>query len=261
MMKSIEEEEEEEVLVSAYTYTHTHTHTYKYIYVREDDEEKVRNRLGDQNNSQLTLPRKLKRKKHTQFYRSREEINSPGRPIKKTFLPLHRSAMSTGVGMPSIHGPTCNTPLILSPTLAPIARVVKLNDLEDVLFCLNEKVVGRREEKFLFFVAACLKVVGDAVVGVVRDAVGLSTEDIVVVLVGAVTLQEENNNLAEGDDVSREISLKRIYFPTAWCYLFIILRGACVFKARRKSKGTCLMRGGRKREVFAFFRKRKKNKA
>ena len=165
--------------------------------------------------------------------------------------------MSTGVGMPSIHGPTCNTPLILSPTLAPIARVVKLNDLEDVLFCLNEKVVGRREEKFLFFVAACLKVVGDAVVGVVRDAVGLSTEDIVVVLVGAVTLQEENNNLAEGDDVSREISLKRIYFPTAWCYLFIILRGACVFKARRKSKVffTCLMD-----EVFAFFRKREKNK-
>ena len=140
--------------------------------------------------------------------------------------------MSTGVGMPSIHGPTCNTPLILSPTLAPIARVVKLNDLEDVLFCLNEKVVGRREEKFLFFV------VGDAVVVVVRDVVGLSTEDIVVVLVGAVTLQEENNNLAEGDDVSRAISLKRIYFPTAWCYLFIILRGACVFKARRKSKGT-----------------------
>ena len=171
--------------------------------------------------------------------------------------------MSTGVGMPSIHGPTCNTPLILSPTLAPIARVVKLNDHEDVLFCLNEKVfVGRREEKFLFFVAACLKVVGDAVVVVVRDpVVCLSTEDIVVVLVGAVTLQEENNNLAEGDDVSRAISLKRIYFPTAWCYLFIILRGACVFKARRKSKGTCLMRGGRKREVFAFFRKRKKNKA
>ena len=169
--------------------------------------------------------------------------------------------MSTGVGMPSIHGPTCNTPLILSPTLAPIARVVKLNDLEDVLFCLNEKVfVGRREEKFLFFVAACLKVVGDAVVVVVRDpVVCLSTEDIVVVLVGAVTLQEENNNLAEGDDVSREISLKRIYFPTAWCYLFIILRGACVFKARRKSKGTCLMRGGRKRnEVFAFFRKKEK---
>jgi hypothetical protein len=162
--------------------------------------------------------------------------------------------MSTGVGMPSIHGPICNTPLILSPTLAPIARVVKLNDLEDVLFCLNEKVVGRREEKFLFFVAA-LKVVGDAVV-VVRD-VGLSTEDIVVVLVGAVTLQEENNNLAEGDDVSRAISLKRIYFPTAWCYLFIILRGACVFKARRKSKVffTCLMD-----EVFAFFRKREKNK-
>ena len=158
--------------------------------------------------------------------------------------------MSTGVGMPSIHGPTCNTPLILSPTLAPIARVVKLNDLEDVLFCLNEKVVGRREEKFLFFVAACLKVVG-----VVRDVVGLSTEDIVVVLVGAVTLQEENNNLAEGDDVSRAILLKRIYFPTAWCYLFIILRGACVFKARRKSKGTCLMRGGRKRGFFAFFRK------
>ena len=139
--------------------------------------------------------------------------------------------MSTGVGMPSIHGPICNTPLILSPTLAPIARVVKLNDLEDVLFCLNEKVVGRREEKFLFFV------VGDAVVVVVvRDVVGLSPEDIVVVLVGAVTLQEENNNLAEGDDVSRAISLKRIYFPTAWCYLFIILRGACVFKARRKSK-------------------------
>ena len=165
--------------------------------------------------------------------------------------------MSTGVGMPSIHGPICNTPLILSPTLAPIARVVKLNDLEDVLFCLNEKVVGRREEKFLFFVAACLKVVGDAVVVVVRDVVGLNTEDIVVVLVGAVTLQEENNNLAEGNDVSRAISLKRIYFPTAWCYLFIILRGACVFKARRKSKVffTCLMD-----EVFAFFRKREKNK-
>ena len=160
--------------------------------------------------------------------------------------------MSTGVGMPSIHGPTCNTPLILSPTLAPIARVVKLNDLEDVLFCLNEKVVGRREEKFLFFV------VGDAVVVVVRDVVGLSTEDIVVVLVGAVTLQEENNNLAEGDDVSRAISLKRIYFPTAWCYLFIILRGACVFKARRKSKGTCLMRGGRKRGFCAFPKKEKK---
>ena len=162
------------------------------------------------------------------FYRSREEIHSPGRPIKKTFLPLHSSAMSTGVGMPSIHGPICNTPLILSPTLAPIARVVKLNDLEDVLFCLNEKVVGRREEKFLFFVAAFV-----VVVVVVKD---LSTEDIGVVLVGAVTLQEENNNLAEGDDVSRAISLKRIYFPTAWCYLFIILRGACVFKARRKSK-------------------------
>ena len=141
--------------------------------------------------------------------------------------------MSTGVGMPSIQGPSCNTPLIWSPTLAPIARVVKLNDLEDVLFCLNEKVVGRREEKFLFFVAAFPKVVGDAVVVVVKD---LSTEDIGVVLVGAVTLQEENNNLAEGDDVSRAISLKRIYFPTAWCYLFIILRGACVFKARRKSK-------------------------
>ena len=156
--------------------------------------------------------------------------------------------MSTGVGMPSIHGPICNTPLILSPTLAPIARVVKLNDLEDVLFCLNEKVVGRREEKFLFFVAAFVVVV------VVKD---LSTEDIGVVLVGAVTLQEENNNLAEGDDVSRAISLKRIYFPTAWCYLFIILRGACVFKARRKSKVifTCLMD-----EVFAFFRKREKNK-
>ena len=176
------------------------------------------------------------------FYRSREEIHSPGRPIKKTFLPLHRSAMSTGVGMPSIHGPICNTPLILSPTLAPIARVVKLNDLEDVLFCLNEKVVGRREEKFLFVVAAF----------VVKD---LSTEDIGVVLVGAVTLQEENNNLAEGNDVSRAISLKRIYFPTAWCYLFIILRGACVFKARRKSKVffTCLMD-----EVFAFFEKGKK---
>ena len=116
--------------------------------------------------------------------------------------------MSTGVGMPSIHGPICNTPLILSPTLAPIARVVKLNDLEDVLFCLNEKVVGRREEKFLFFVAAFVVVV------VVKD---LSTEDIGVVLVGAVTLQEENNNLAEGNDVSRAISLKRIYFPTAWC--------------------------------------------
>ena len=185
------------------------------------------------------------------FYRSREEIHSPGRPIKKTFLPLHRSAMSTGVGMPSIHGPICNTPLILSPTLAPIARVVKLNDLEDVLFCLNEKVVGRREEKFLFFVAAFVVVV---VVVVVKD---LSTEDIGVVLVGAVTLQEENNNLAEGNDVSRAISLKRIYFPTAWCYLFIILRGACVFKARRKSKVffTCLMD-----EVFAFFRKREKNK-
>ena len=184
------------------------------------------------------------------FYRSREEIHSPGRPIKKTFLPLHRSAMSTGVGMPSIHGPICNTPLILSPTLAPIARVVKLNDLEDVLFCLNEKVVGRREEKFLFFVAAFVVVV----VVVVKD---LSTEDIGVVLVGAVTLQEENNNLAEGNDVSRSISLKRIYFPTAWCYLFIILRGACVFKARRKSKVffTCLMD-----EVFAFFRKREKNK-
>ena len=68
---------------------------------------------------------------------------------------------------------------------------------------------------------------------------------------------EENNNLAEGNDVSRAISLKRIYFPTAWCYLFIILRGACVFKARRKSKVffTCLMD-----EVFAFFRKREKNK-
>jgi|TARA_B100000085_G_scaffold209670_1_gene193676 hypothetical protein len=182
------------------------------------------------------------------FYRSREEIHSPGRPIKKTFLPLHRSAMSTGVGMPSIHGPICNTPLILSPTLAPIARVVKLNDLEDVLFCLNEKVVGRREEKFLFFVAAFVVVV----VVVVKD---LSTEDIGVVLVGAVTLQEENNNLAEGNDVSRAISLKRIYFPTAWCYLFIILRGACVFKARRKSKVffTCLMD-----EVFAFFEKGKK---
>ena len=183
------------------------------------------------------------------FYRSREEIHSPGRPIKKTFLPLHRSAMSTGVGMPSIHGPICNTPLILSPTLAPIARVVKLNDLEDVLFCLNEKVVGRREEKFLFFVAAFVVVV------VVKD---LSTEDIGVVLVGAVTLQEENNNLAEGNDVSRAISLKRIYFPTAWCYLFIILRGACVFKARRKSKGTCLMRGGRKRGFCAFPKKEKK---
>ena len=154
--------------------------------------------------------------------------------------------MSTGVGMPSIHGPICNTPLILSPTLAPIARVVKLNDLEDVLFCLNEKVVGRREEKFLFFVAAFV------VVDVVKD---LSTEDIGVVLVGAVTLQEENNNLAEGNDVSRAISLKRIYFPTAWCYLFIILRGACVFKARRKSKVifTCLMD-----EVFAFFHKKGK---
>ena len=159
--------------------------------------------------------------------------------------------MSTGVGMPSIHGPICNTPLILSPTLAPIARVVKLNDLEDVLFCLNEKVVGRREEKFLFFVAAFVVVV----VVVVKD---LSTEDIGVVLVGAVTLQEENNNLAEGDDVSRAISLKRIYFPTAWCYLFIILRGACVFKARRKSKGTCLMRGGRKRGFCAFPKKEKK---
>ena len=160
--------------------------------------------------------------------------------------------MSTGVGMPSIHGPTCNTPLILSPTLAPIARVVKLNDLEDVLFCLNEKVVGCREKKFLFFVAA-LKVVGDAVV-----VVGLSKEDIVV-LVGAaaVTLKEENNNLAEGDDVSRAISLKRIYFPNAWCYLFIILRGACVF-ARRKSKNTCLMRGGRKRGFCVFPKKGKK---
>ena len=124
--------------------------------------------------------------------------------------------------MPSIHGPICNTPLILSPTLAPIARVVKLNDLEDVLFCLNEKVVGRREEKFLFFVAAFVVVV------VVKD---LSTEDIGVVLVGAVTLQEENNNLAEGNDVSRAISLKRIYFPTAWCYLFIILRGSVRFQS------------------------------
>ena len=183
------------------------------------------------------------------FYRSREEIHSPGRPIKKTFLPLHRSAMSTGVGMPSIHGPICNTPLILSPTLAPIARVVKLNDLEDVLFCLNEKVVGRREEKFLFFVAAFVVVV------VVKD---LNTEDIGVVLVGAVTLQEENNNLAEGNDVSRAISLKRIYFPTAWCYLFIILRGACVFKARRKSKVffTCLMDRG-----FCVFPKKGKKQA
>ena len=76
-----------------------------------------------------------------------------------------------------------------------------------------------------------------------------------MVLVGAVTLQEENNNLAEGNDVSRAISLKRIYFPTAWCYLFIILRGACVFKARRKSKVffTCLTD-----EVFAFFQEKGK---
>ena len=44
--------------------------------------------------------------------KGKKSKDAPGRPIKKTFLPLHRSAMSTGVGMPSIHGPSCNTPLI-----------------------------------------------------------------------------------------------------------------------------------------------------
>ena len=84
--------------------------------------------------------------------KGKKSKDAPGRPIKKIFLPLHRSAMSTGVGMPSIHGPSCNTPLILSPTLAPIARVVKLNDLfcwKPLVFFDEKKFeLACREENF-----------------------------------------------------------------------------------------------------------------
>jgi len=77
-------------------------------------------------------------------------VKAPGRPIKKTFLPLHRSAMFTAVGMPSVHGPSCNTPEICSPTLAILARAICSEEDEcdlDIFFC-SSRISFFEENKF-----------------------------------------------------------------------------------------------------------------
>ena len=79
-----------------------------------------------------------------------------------------------------------------------------------------------------------------------------------MVLVGAVTLQEENNNLAEGDDVSRVIS-SSAYTSLPRGVIYLLFFAVRAF-SKRVGRVRFLMRAGRTR-FLRFSEKGKKKQS